>query len=241
VAIVTTTCVVLQTFPYGDTSKILRLMTPDLGPKSAIARGALRPKSKFGGLIESFSDGIATLYLKENRDLHTLSDFELVADRRGLANDLVRFAGASVLCELVMRLAPEQQDEPLYGALRSGLDALVAAPADAADATALREIWRLVGELGFEPHLTHCLQCGRAVEDEEVRFDHAAGGLLCGSCAGSRATLPPAEIALLRTLVSGARPPGRVNGVQRRLLTDFVRYHVAEGLRLRSLQFLEAI
>jgi hypothetical protein len=29
--------------------------------------------------------------------------------------------------------------------------------------------------------------------------------------------------------------------VQRRLLTDFVRYHVAEGLRLRSLQFLEAI
>ena len=119
-AIVTTTCVVLQTFPYSDTSKILRLMTRDFGPKSAIARGALRPRSKFGGLIESFSDGIATLYLKENRDLHTLSDFELVADRRGLAADLARFAGASVLCELVMRMAPEQRDEPLFSALRSG-------------------------------------------------------------------------------------------------------------------------
>lgn len=240
-AIVTTTCVVLQTFPYGDTSKILRLMTRDFGPKSAIARGALRPKSKFGGLIESFSDGVATLYLKENRDLHTLSGFELVSDRRGLASDLARFAGASVLCELVMRLAPEQQDEPLYAALRSGLDALVDAPPDAADATALREIWRLVSELGFEPHLTHCLQCGRAVEGGQVRFDHAAGGVLCGACAGGRATLPPTELTLLRSLVAGSRPPGGANGTQRRLLTDFVRYHVAEGLRLRSLRFLEAI
>ena len=240
-AIVTTTCVVLQTFPYSDTSKILRLMTRDFGPKSAIARGALRPRSKFGGLIESFSDGIATLYLKENRDLHTLSEFELVADRRGLAVDLARFAGASVLCELVMRLAPEQRDDPLYAALRSGLDALVEAPADAADSTALREIWRLVGELGFEPQLTHCLQCGREVEGGEVRFDHAAGGLLCGACGGSRATLTAEELFLLRTLVSGGGPAGSANGTQRRLLTDFVRYHVAEGLRLRSLRFLDAI
>lgn len=232
---------VLQTFPYGDTSKILRLMTRDFGPKSAIARGALRPKSKFGGLIESFSEGVATLYLKENRDLHTLSDFELTAERRGLASDLVRFAGASVLCELVMRLAPEQRDEPLYAALRSGLDALAEAPADAADATALREIWRLVGELGFEPHLTHCLQCERTVEGEEVRFDYAAGGLLCARCAGSRATLSAEELLRLRALVTGGRAPGSVNGVQRRLLSDFVRYHVAEGLRLRSLGFLEAI
>jgi hypothetical protein len=65
--------------------------------------------------------------------------------------------------------------------------------------------------------------------------------LLCGGCAGSRATISPTELTLLRTLVGGTRPPHSVNGVQRRLLTDFVRYHVAEGLRLRSLQFLEAI
>jgi DNA repair protein RecO (recombination protein O) len=216
-------------------------MTRDFGPKSAIAHGALRPKSKFGGLLDSFSDGIATLYLKENRDLHTLSDFELVAGRRGLAADLGRFAGASVLCELVMRLAPEQRDEPLYAALRTGLDALLTAKPPAAESTALQEIWRMVGELGFEPHLTHCLQCGRAVEAEQVLFDYAGGGVVCGGCAGGRANLSPAELGALRDLVAGKLSPRTVAGGQRRLLADFVRYHVAEGLRLRSLGFLEAI
>ena len=80
----TTRAIVLQTYRYSDTSKILRLMTLEHGPCSALARGALRPKSRFGGLLEPFSEGDATLYMKEGRDLHALSGFELVRERRVL-------------------------------------------------------------------------------------------------------------------------------------------------------------
>ena len=238
--IVTTRTVVLQTYPYSDTSKILRLMTLDHGPRSAIAKGARRPKSRFGGLIEPFAEGYATLYLKEGRDLHTLSDFDLVQERQGLGVDLPRFAGASVLCELVMRLAPEHRDDRLFGALVRGLDALLEAGPEEAAPVALREIWRLVAVLGFAPELERCAACGRAVEEGAgARFDHAAGGLRCTACGGEGVRLDAGELRALRGLAGRGELPGRVSGRQRRLLTDFIRYHLAEGTRLRSLAFLE--
>lgn len=238
--IVTTRTVVLQTYPYSDTSKILRLMTLDHGPRSAIAKGARRPKSRFGGLIEPFAEGHATLYLKEGRDLHTLSDFDLVRERQGLGVDLPRFAGGSVLCELVMRLAPEHRDDRLFAGLVGGLDALLDAEPGRAGAVALREIWRLVGVLGFSPELARCASCGRPVEDGAgARFDHAAGGLRCTACGGEGVRLDPGELETLRRLVAGDELPDGVGARQRRLLTDFIRYHLAEGTRLRSLRFLE--
>lgn len=237
--IVTARSIVLKTYPYSDTSKILRLMTREHGPRSAIAKGARRPGSRFGGLIEPFAEGWATIYLKENRDLHTLSDFDLVRERQGLGVDLPRFAGASVLCELVMRLAPEHQDERLFRALRGGLDALAEAERTRAPAVALREIWRLVAVLGFAPELSRCAACGRSVDEEPARFDHAAGGLRCRSCPPEGVELSPGEVADLRRLAGRGEVPSEPGSVQRRLLADFIRYQLAEGVRLRSLTFLE--
>src|SRR6266581_2964481 len=48
-SLVTTPAVVLQTYRYSETSKVVRLATRDLGVQSAIAKGALRPKSRFAG------------------------------------------------------------------------------------------------------------------------------------------------------------------------------------------------
>lgn len=236
--IVTTRCVVLQTYPFGDTSKILRLMTREHGPRSALARGALRPRSRLSGVLEPFAEGWATLYLKPNRDLHTISGFELVRDRQTLGRDLDRFAGASVLCELVMRLAPEHADPSLYRALTRGLDALLGASPGAAAPLALARAWRLVGILGFAPSLERCVACGRPIAaDEGGAFDLAAGGLRCRRCSVEGELLPPAEVAALRRLAAGGAT-GVASRRQAALLADFIRYHMAEGVRLRSLEFL---
>lgn len=235
--IVTTPCLVLQTHRFGDTSKILRLMTRDHGPRSALARGALRPKSRMSGVLEPFSEGIVTLYLKTNRDLHTLSGFELVRSRQELGRDMQRFAGASVLAELVLRLAPEQRDVALFEALRDGLDALVESSETEVAAVAAARIWTLVGVLGFEPALDDCLSCGRPLaEGETARFDTSEGGLRCLRCPPRGTPLPADELAVLRILVSGVPAPG-VSGRQLRLLREFIGVHAAEGARLRSLEF----
>ena len=61
-SVVTTDAIILQAFPYGDTSRILRLITRDYGVRSVIAKGATRPKSRFSGLLEVFTEGSATIY-----------------------------------------------------------------------------------------------------------------------------------------------------------------------------------
>src|SRR5204862_268616 len=84
-SLVTTPAVVLQTYRYSETSKVVRLATRDLGVQSAIAKGALRPKSRFGAGLELLSEGVAQLYFRETRELHTLGAFDLVNLRRDLA------------------------------------------------------------------------------------------------------------------------------------------------------------
>ena len=238
--IITTSCLVLQTYRFGDTSKILRLLTSDFGPLSALARGALRPKSRMGGVLEPFVEGRATLYFKPNRDLHTLSGFELIRSRQSLGTDMARFAGASVLAELVLRLAPAQRDDRVYATISTGLDILVEADAIAGPAVSLARIWALIGVFGFEPALDLCLSCGRPIAvGEDARFDMSEGGLRCMDCGAGGRVLPPHELAALRRLSAGA-PVSEVSMLQVGLLKEFIRVHVAEDLRIRSLDFLEA-
>jgi hypothetical protein len=71
-ALVRSRCLILQSYPYSETSRILRLLTEDFGVQSVIAKGARRPKSRFGGLLEPFTEGTASFYHRETRDLHTL-------------------------------------------------------------------------------------------------------------------------------------------------------------------------
>ncbi|MEN8143987.1 MAG: DNA repair protein RecO [Gemmatimonadota bacterium] len=241
-AIITSRCLVLQSRPFGDTSKILRLLTVDRGPISVIARGALRPKSRISGVTEPFAEGVATVYMKPNRDLHTLSSFELLRARQDLGADMSRFVTASLLCELVLRLAPQEADLTLFETLRSGLDVLLEVSAPEVPSASLVQIWRLVGYLGFSPALDDCFQCGRSLgPGEGARFDTSLGGVRCTGCGGTGTRLTNEQLDLMRAFVQGRPMPGQsVGPEQLRILTDFVRYHPADGLRLRSLEYLAA-
>src|SRR2546428_13940200 len=115
-ASVTTPAVVLQTYRYSETSKVVRLATRELGVQSAIAKGALRPKSRFGAGLGLLSGGGAQLYFRETRELHTLGAFDLVYLRPDLAGDLRRVAGAAA---------------PAVGKLKIGAPAPPQLPCDA--------------------------------------------------------------------------------------------------------------
>src|SRR5258705_9619438 len=92
--LVTPPALVLQTYRYSETSKVVRLATRDLGVQSAIAKGALRPKSRFGAGLELLSEGVAQLYFRETRELHTLGAFDLVNLRRDPARGARPVPGA---------------------------------------------------------------------------------------------------------------------------------------------------
>lgn len=256
-SLVTTPAVVLQTYRYSETSKVVRLATRDLGVQSAIAKGALRPKSRFGAGLELLSEGTAQLYFREARELHTLGAFDLVNLRRALAADVGRFAGAAALAEVMLKMAPAAPLPQAYDAFVAGLDALEAAGAASSrpehvDATAVRAMWWLIGVLGFAPSLTACARDGAAIpaeDDVPVSFSVADGGALCPRCAapppapGSPSRLPPHAY---RDLVALNDPRAELPSLDaphaaahRRLVARFIRYHLAEAASLSALDFWE--
>lgn len=239
--LVTTEAIILQTFKYSDTSKILRLITRSHGLQSVIAKGALRPKSQFGGVLEPFVSGVATFNAKENRDLHTLSGFELVRSRQRLGSDLIRFGGASLVAELVLRSGIEESDPELFEAVEESLERIQGAPPEHVEAVVLGETWALIARLGFAPSFEQCIGCGRTLgESEDVSFDYSAGGVRCDDCAGGmpgRALPAHARDALIR-LMQGEHIVLERTAAHWRLLARFLAHHVLDGGNLKSLEFL---
>lgn len=245
-ALVSTAATILKSYEYSETSKILRLLTHDVGLCSVIAKGARRPKSRFGGLLEPFTDGVATFYAKEGRDLHTLSEFELRRERQALGRELVRYAGAGLIAELALRCAPAAPDPQLFRQLRHGLDRLVEEPGDV-ERSILEETWELIRCLGFAPSVEQCAACSADMPSgEPATFDLAGGSVYCGRCRAkmSGPTFRPLSAAAYRELaavVGGRAANGRLRtgGLQRAVLRDFIAYHLSDHRPLSSFRFLE--
>ena len=157
---VSTQAIILATLRYGETSKIARLATRDFGIQSAIAKGASRPRSRFGAALHLLSEGQATLYPSRSSDLHTLAQFDPQHVRIGLAERMDRFATAALLSELMLRFAPAGPHPESYDLFRDALALLEAAPPAAVEPLGLRALWRLVAVLGFAPALTACARDG---------------------------------------------------------------------------------
>ena len=232
-SLVSTPAIVLRTYPYSETSKIVRLATRDYGVQSAIAKGVLRPKSPFGAALETLSEGVAQLYHKETRELQILAAFDVTQLRRGLAGNVGRFAGAAALSEVMLKMAPPAPLPAAYEALIFGLDALAGATAEQVDAVAVRWLWLLVGVLGFAPELNVCVRDGNQVSGT-VAFSAAEGGVLCANCAGLKppTRLPPRAYSDLRALNDEAAEVPTLDAAHaaahRRLVARFIRQHLGE-------------
>jgi len=244
--LVTTHATILKTYEYSETSKILRLLTRDHGLCSVIAKGARRPRSRFGGLLEPYTDGVATYYAKEGRELHTLSGFELLGERQALGNDLVRYAGAGILTEIALRFAPSAPDPELHQQLRRGLDRMVL-ETGAIEIAIFEETWKLIATLGFGPAVERCAACGTLpAADETSHFNLVDGVILCRRCREAsrdlhlRALDPTARAELSDLLVGGVRLAKlRSSRLQLDLLREFIAYHLADQRPLNSFRFLE--
>jgi DNA repair protein RecO (recombination protein O) len=244
--LVSTPAIVLHSFKYGDTSKIVRLLTRDHGVQSAIAKGAFRPKSKFGARLQSLSQGIAQIYFKQTRDLQTLGDFDVTDQREQLSRDVRRYAAAMVLAELVLRLSPEERHPEIFDLLSVSLDHLSTVAEEDVGVLALAALWQMVGTLGFSPSLDSCARDGRGLPEGAARFSVADGGFLCTACAAASDApkLPAEDREMLEKLVGGGGETGSLTpkreAAHRRLFARFVRRHASEDRELAALAFWEA-
>jgi DNA repair protein RecO (recombination protein O) len=242
--LVSTPAIVLSALRYSETSKIVRLATRDVGVQSAIAKGALRPRSRFGAALQLLSEGHAQLLTKEHRELHILAAFDLTRLHAGLAADIAKYAAASVLAELMLRFAPPDPHPESFDLLQEALGALEASPTTTVHALGLRLLWQQVSALGFAPSLEACVLDGAVLAPEGgLLFSASDGGAVCPHCAKHHGAthLPVESRADLTSLLDPGAPlpalDGRHAAAHRRLLARYIRYHLAEGVELPALDF----
>ncbi len=193
-----TTGLVIGRTNFGEADRIIRLLTPQYGKLSAVARGVRKIKSRTAGHLELF--GEVVLQLATGRQLDTITSARLVWYPHALTDDYGRLALAYAFGALIDRIAQEHQAQPeLYEHLREALAAL----SDGA-AGPLIELWfklRLLQLAGYRPELQRCVACGQDNPDASYAFDAARGGIVCTACAsaGSHA-MPTNTIKLWRLL-----------------------------------------
>jgi DNA repair protein RecO (recombination protein O) len=241
---VSTPAIVLSALRYSETSKIVRLATRDYGVQSVIAKGALRARSRFGAALQLLSEGQAHLLLKEHRELHILTAFDLRRLHVGLAVDLERYAVACALAEVMLRFAPADPHPDSFDLLRQALDELELAARPAVEALGYRLLWQLVSVLGFAPSLDACVIDGTPLPPAgPLPFSTRDGGALCPTCAARHgATQLPEEartdlVALLDPTRELPAFDEKHGAAHRRLLARYIRYHLAEGAELPALEF----
>ncbi len=239
--LVATDALVLHVFDYLETSRIFRLATRDFGVQSVLARGVRRSSGRFGSALDLYSEGVAQLDMRPGRELQTLTGFDVVKSRPGLATDLARFTAAASLSECVQRVVTEDHAPMAFEIASAAFDELCVVPAADVVTAALGALWRLVSELGFAPSLDACAACHRPIDGESAAsFSHAAGGVLCGSCAqrapGAR-RLPLNARRAIEAWLEGRPVPvlsdaeGRAH---QRLLREFLGQHLTDVRTMKA-------
>jgi DNA repair protein RecO (recombination protein O) len=172
--------VVLRTIRYGEADKILHLYTPHRGRISAIAKGARKAKSRFGGRLEPFF--CLELVLHEGKsDLLTVTGATTVAGFPRLRESGRAIDVAARSCDAVSRLFATDDPHPgVYALLCNQLALLDREPAAATPGNAIAFRMKLLLAAGVAPQLSACANCGE--HEHLAGFSGAAGGVTCPSC-----------------------------------------------------------
>lgn len=231
---VTSRAFLLRSVDYGESDRVVTLLTEKRGRISAIARGARKSSRRFAGALEAFS--LIEVSLAPGKgSLLRLAEASLIEANTGLARSLDRIEGASLLLGLLRELLPEDQPEPgAFALLSEALPLLARAEPEQCRRLSAAAAMRALALAGVGVGAARCNACGRPVPPgRPVRFDPRRGGVICTPCGGGPHLLSAAAAAGLRVLQSAsldrlvdAPAGGKALDEMESALDDFIRYHI---------------
>ncbi len=247
-----TEAIILKTIPYGETSKILTVLTKDFGKISMLARGARDTKSKYGGSLELFTHVSVIFYERETRDMQYMSDVTVLNPFLHIHNELDRTYAALAILEMCNRVIHANEDSLAFFSLLiqtlEGLNRSDKRPINGL----LYFMLQIAENLGFKIELDRCDYCENILNHEHLHFNVDRGRAVCESCPSSLQTFSgngDMSKETLAVLAQMARSKG--NGIYNIALTDstkneiyflllrHLQYHIEELKQLHSLSFLK--
>lgn len=187
--ILKTEAIVLKSFDFRETSRIVTFFTKEYGKVKGILKGIRKDPKKFGSQVDKFSVNDIVYYQHRNSDLHLVSQCDLRVYFFEIRKDLKKTLAASYILELVDCIMPaEEKNTEVYTLMNDYLLSLETA-LDIGKLVHMFQV-KILLYSGFKPHLDSCLECRKKIYGQ-ARFSLNKGGLICSRCesADHNATL----------------------------------------------------
>jgi len=172
--------IVLRSLDIGEQDKIIVFFSKDTGIFKGVAKGARKFGNRFGSSLEPMSHVMVFYHEKENRELVTVGNCDLVESFFDIQNDLNTSFTLSYFAELIEEFFPlRSEDDTLFRLLLSALQSLKAG-ADLDFTSAYFEAWFLKLS-GILPDFKRCKKCRIAINSVSW-LAHNKDGVLCSLC-----------------------------------------------------------
>jgi len=176
----------------------LTLFGKGTGKVSAIAKGARKPRSRTRGTVQLFNHGDYLLY--KGKNFYTVTQCETKNPFSALRENVVKFAYASYVSELLREVLPENEINPSVFTLSTTVLNMLTAGSE--EMTARAFDCKLLQLAGYGPQLKYCVTCGRNTFSR-VFFSPSEGGTVCASCLPGHSVIPleKSTLAVLQHLM----------------------------------------
>ncbi|HEU4344181.1 MAG TPA: DNA repair protein RecO [Candidatus Binatia bacterium] len=241
-----TPAIVLRSWPYGESDKIVSFITENHGKLVGIAKGAKRSRKRFPNSLEPFSLVNLRFQDRPHGGLVFILSSDLMRGFKHLVTSLEKIAFASYLVEITDGLIAEREENRLvFQHLRDGLNYL---EENGTSLTFLAYFeLKLLRLTGYQPGLSSCKRCGRDHGDKLVfqwHFSLRDGGVLCESCSRSRKEIMPLSAATLEVLMEfqeSTTAPGSTRSLPSSLVKEirsvilrFIQFHMEKEIKSAS-------
>jgi DNA repair protein RecO (recombination protein O) len=244
-----TPAVVLRTWPFGESDRIVSLLTENHGKITGIAKGAKRSRKRFANSLEPFSLVVLRFQDRPHSSLALILACELQSGYKKLASSLEKIAYASYFVEITDGLIGERDEgQAVFHHLRDALLYLEESELSLLFVTAFE--LRLLKLTGYQPLFDSCRRCGvdrLRLGTTAWHFSPRDGGVLCAPCARLRKEILPLTTGALELLT--ALQNEHTTGVAnvcfappvvreiRSVVSRFVRFHMDK--EIKSASFLD--
>lgn len=257
--------IVLRTRSFGESDKIVSLLSRDYGKITGIAKGARRSRRRFVNTLEPFSLVNLRFQERSHSSLVFIHACDWLRVFKNLTADLQRIVMASYIVEITDELTREREENrSIYEHLREGLVFLEEEESSQSFLTVFE--MKLLRLSGYQPMLECCRRCGKKppgaemscqVGEPEVAseyhplwcFSPRDGGILCRSCSPFRKETLPLSLEALQALSRLQEHEGTFTSVAylsrlalketRSILPRFIQFQINK--ELKSAPFLDSM
>src|SRR5215217_9007925 len=185
-ALFETEALILRSYNLAEADKIVVCLSRSSGLIRGVAKGCRKLKNRFGAALEPFTLINLTYYEKENQELVSFRQVEILKSHFNLSSNASILTGFAYMGDLLIDFSPPHQaNDNLFRMALACLEAAATTPSDLDSVLRYFEVWLLKLE-GFLPDLRTCANCRRAFTGDEAVYLDADLSLRCLECSNGR-------------------------------------------------------